>query len=48
MGTHISVQPLMMNPKILSAPTDLDGLGRLMASIIPESETEAIGKKFRR
>jgi hypothetical protein len=33
-----------MNPGMSSTPTDLDGLSRLMALIISESETEAKGK----
>jgi hypothetical protein len=43
-GTNISVQPLIMNPGISSTPTDLDGLRRLMALIISESETDVKGK----
>jgi hypothetical protein len=40
-GTHISEQPLIINPGMSSTPADLDGLSRLMALTMSGSETDA-------
>jgi hypothetical protein len=40
-GTNISVQHLIMNPRMWSTATDLEDLRRLMAMITSESESDA-------
>jgi hypothetical protein len=43
-GTNISEQPLIINPGMSSTSADLDGLSRLTALTMSESERDAKGK----
>lgn len=44
MSTNISIKPLIIKPGMSSISTDLDGLKRLIALKISESETRAKDK----